>query len=73
MLGVSKVTYTYATVACNQPGCSNRINLQPGPEDSSRELRDLKTLRNLAVRQGWMIGDSEYDTDCPYHNRKETE
>jgi len=72
MLGVSEVTYTYATVTCNHPGCSNRINLQPGPMDDDRERRDLKTLRNLAARQGWLIGDSEYDTDCPYHNQKGT-
>nr|DAN77018.1 MAG TPA: hypothetical protein [Caudoviricetes sp.] len=71
MLGVSEVTYTYATVTCNHPGCNNRINLQPGPEDSSRELRDLKTLRGLGARQGWLIDDSGYDTECPYHNRKE--
>ena len=50
MLGVSEVTYTYATVTCNHPGCNNRINLQ---------------------RQGWLIDDSGYDTECPYHNRKE--
>ena len=52
MLGVSEVTYTYATVTCNHPGCNNRINLQPGPEDSSRELRDLKTLRGLGHARG---------------------
>lgn len=72
MLEVSEVTYTYATITCEHPGCNNRINLQPGPMDDDRERRDLKTLRNLAARQGWLIGGSEYDTDCPYHNQKGT-
>ena len=73
MLGLSEVTYTYATVTCNHPGCSNRINLQPGPEDIDRELRDLKVLRNLAVRQGWRLWNEDQNIECPYHNRKEAE
>lgn len=45
MLGLAEVTYTYATITCSHPGCNNRINLQPGPEDLDRELRDLRSLR----------------------------
>ena len=52
MLGFDEVTYTYATITCNHTGCNNRINLQAGPEDIDRELRDLEVLRNLAARQG---------------------
>lgn len=73
MLGVSEVTYTYATITCEHPGCNNRINLQPGPVGDDRERRELKALRNLAVRQGWSFQNYDLDTECPYHSRKEAE
>ena len=52
MLELAEVTYTYATFTCSWPNCNKRINLQPGPEDLDRELRELRVLRNLAARQG---------------------
>lgn len=71
MLGFAEVTYTYATITCSHPGCNNRINLQPGPEDLDRELRDLRSIRRLAARQGWSFKNDDQVTDCPYHNQKE--
>lgn len=65
------VTYTFATVTCDWPGCSNRINMQPGPEDIDREQRDLRVLRNLAKRQGWVLDDDRGAAHCSYHSRKE--
>lgn len=72
MLGFSEVTYTYATVVCDWPGCNNRINMQPGPEDPLREQRELRDLKNLAARQGWGMRDDGTRAECPYHSRKET-
>lgn len=72
MLGFSEVTYTYATAVCDWPGCSNRINMQPGPEDPLREQRELRGLKNLAARQGWNVSSSGGKTTCPYHSREET-
>lgn len=71
MLGFSEVTYTYATAVCDWPGCNNRINLQPGPEDPCRERNELKALKNLAKRQGWDVSPGGSKSTCPYHNRKE--
>lgn len=71
MLGIDTVTYTFATVTCDWPGCSNRINMQPGPEDIGREQRDLRVLQNLAKRQGWTLEDDRVAARCSYHNRKE--
>ena len=71
MLGFSEVTYTYATAVCDWPGCNNRINLQPGPEDPDRERRELKALRGVATRQGWGLAPNGEAT-CPYHTEKET-
>lgn len=69
MLRFSEVTYTYATAVCDWPGCSNRINMQPGPEDPLREQRELRGLKNLATRQGWSIRDDGARAECPYHSR----
>ena len=73
MLGFDEVIYTYATITCRWPGCSNHISLQPGPEDLDRELEDLGALRNLAKRRGWSIKQGGQVTECPDHNRKESE
>lgn len=70
MLGFAEVTYTYATITCSHPYCNNRINLQPGPEDLDRELRDLRVLRNLATRQGWSLKNDGQVTECPYHTHR---
>ena len=71
MFTVDTVTYTFVTVTCDWPGCSNRINMQPGPEDIDREQRDLKVLRGLAKRQGWASRNAGETTYCSYHDRKE--
>ena len=71
MLGFSEVTYTYATAVCDWPGCDNRINLQPGPEDPYREKRELKSLRGVATRHGWSLAPND-EAICPYHAEKET-
>lgn len=73
MLGVEGIIYTYATITCDWPGCSNRISLQAGPEDIDRQAKDLRSLRNLAKRRGWSIKQGGQVTDCPDHNRKESE
>ena len=72
MLGFSEVTYTYATITCSRPGCNNRLDLQPGPEDLDRELRDLRSLRHAAAELGWSFRNDDQVTYCPRHNRKET-
>lgn len=72
MLGFEEVTYTFATITCTWPGCDNRINMQPGPEDWHREKRDLKALKVLAIRCGWTFINDGQVTQCPYHPRKES-
>lgn len=71
MLGISEVTYTYTTITCDWPGCTNRISLQAGPEDIDRELKDLRALRGLAERRCWSIENDGRSVTCPDHNRKE--
>lgn len=74
MLGIGEVTYTYATVACDWPACTNRTSFTPGPQDVRRERADMSTLRILASDWGWLIdGGPRLETICPYHNRKEME
>ena len=72
MLGLEDVTYTFATVQCDWPSCTNRMDLHPGPADIDREKREIRGLRNLATRHGWSIDKNTSETICPYHTRKET-
>ena len=72
MLDLEEITYTYATISCDWPYCTNRISLSPGPEDMGREAKDLQTVRSLASARGWIIRDRGRNTECPYHNQKET-
>lgn len=72
MLGLEEITYTYVTITCDWPACTNRINLTPGSQDARRERADMSILRDLAVRWGWMIDDGPHsEAICPYHNQKE--
>lgn len=71
MLDIEEVTYTFATVECDWPACTNRMSLQPGPEDLAREEREIGALRNLAARCGRIIDDSIPEAICPHHNQKE--
>lgn len=73
MLGLAEVTYTYATITCDHPECTNSISLRPGPEDLERELTDLKALGDLAIRRGWKFINDGTTTECNYHTRKDTE
>lgn len=73
MLGFAEVTYTYATITCDHPECTNSISLRPGPEDLERELTDLEALRHLAIRRGWKSINDGTTTECNYHTRKGTE
>nr|DAV09674.1 MAG TPA: hypothetical protein [Caudoviricetes sp.] len=70
MLGLEEVTYTYATITCDWPSCTNRIDLHPGPADIDREKREIRGLRNLATRHGWSIDKNISETICPYHTQK---
>lgn len=70
MLGLEEITYTYATITCDWPACTNRMSLQPGPEDLAREEREIGALRNLAARRGWIIDDSIPEAICPYHTHE---
>lgn len=72
MLGFDEVIYTYATITCDFPGCDNHISLQPGPEDTDRELKDLKAVRELATRRGWSFINDGMVTDCPQHASHKT-
>ena len=71
MLDLEEVTYTYATISCDWPYCTNRISLSPGPEDMGREARDIQAIKAIAARQDWVIKDRGHVTECPYHNQKE--
>lgn len=72
MLGLEEITYTYVTITCDWPACTNRINLTPGPQDARRERADMSTLRDLASDWGWLIvAGPNPETICSYHNQKE--
>ena len=72
MLDIGEITYTYATITCDWPACSNRIKLTPGLKDVRRERADMSTLCDLASDWGWIIDDGPHpETICPYHNQKE--
>ncbi len=73
MLSVEEVTYTYATITCDHPECTNSISFRPGPEDLERELTDLGALRHLAIRRGWKFMNDGMTTECNYHTRKDAE
>lgn len=70
MLDLEEVTYTFATIECDWPACTNRMNFQPGPEDIDRERREIRALSNLATRHGWRIDENIPETLCPYHSQK---
>lgn len=72
MLGLEEITYTYVTITCDWPACTNRINLTPGPQDARRERADMSTLRDLASDWGWLIdAGPNPETIYSYHNQKE--
>lgn len=71
MLGLEEVTYTFATIQCSWPNCTNRISFKPGPADIDREQRELTALRKFAVSHEWRIDDNNLRVTCPHHNQKE--
>ena len=70
MLGIGEVTYTFATIECDWPHCTNKINLSPGVMDIDREQHELSALRNLATRRGWRIDNTNMRVTCPDHTRE---
>lgn len=72
MLGFEEVTYAFATITCDWPGCDNRINLRPGPIDVRMNSEELSHLRRIAEQYGWIITDGDPATQCQYHTRKES-
>lgn len=72
MLDIGEITYTYTTITCDWPACSNRIKFTPGPQDVRRERADMSTLCDLASDWGWLIDDGPHpEIICPHHNQKE--
>lgn len=72
MLNLEEVMYTRISIACDWPGCTNRINSSPSMPNRCRERADMSSICDLAVRWGWMIDDGPHsEAICPYHNQKE--
>lgn len=68
MIQIIPVEQSYASIACDWPGCTNRISLPVRPSDPDRDFIELRALWLLAERRGWDLDDDQ--SICPNHPRE---
>lgn len=61
------VEYSRASISCDWPTCTNRIDLNAIPADMDAEIHELNTVRRLALRRGWTVAKETYSITCPDH------
>ena len=64
------VEYSRASISCDWPACTNRIDLNAIPADYDAEIHELSKVRRLALRRGWTVASESYRVTCPNHNQK---
>lgn len=64
------VEYSCASISCDWPACTNRIDLHAIPADYDAEIHELNKVRRLALRRGWTVASESYSVTCPDHNQK---
>lgn len=70
MLRIAKEIRKYATVECDWPFCTNRIDLEYQIYNDTHEKWAMGYLRSVAVRHGWTFNKGV--STCPDHPRKES-
>ena len=70
MIQVIPVRRTYLSIACDWPGCEERIDFPEGPDDEVRNITLLNASHALARRLGWEVTDDmDGEVVCPNHPR----
>lgn len=70
-LQIIPVEYSRASISCDWPACTNRIELSAIPADYDAELHELNKVRRLALRRGWTVAPESYRVTCPDHKPPE--
>ena len=65
------VEYSRASISCDWPACTNRIDLNAIPVDYDAEVHELNKVRRLALRRGWTVESESYRVTCPDHKPPE--
>lgn len=65
------VEYSRASISCDWPACTNRIDLNAIPADYDAEINELSKVRRLALRRGWTIAEETFSVTCPDHKPSE--
>lgn len=65
--------YSRASISCDWPACTNRMDLNAIPVDYDAELHELMKVRRLAERRGWRIDSESLTITCPDHTPSNTE
>lgn len=65
------VEYSRASVSCDWPACTNRIDLNAIPSNFDAELHELNNVMRLALRHGWTVESASYSVTCPDHKPPE--
>ena len=64
------VEYSRASISCDWPTCTNRIDFNAIPADYDAEINELNKVKRLALRRGWTIAPESYRVICPDHSQK---
>lgn len=70
-LQIVPVEYSRASISCDWPACTNRIDLNAIPADYDAEIHELNKVRRLALRRAWTVAPEPYRVTCPDHKPPE--